>query len=94
MRSSNKTNSENSKNERTRRAPSCYFAHMRDTTIRYCPNPDCPVHGHVTYTQGTRCQFCRWDLKPARSRSETVPEQKGTGFNRPTMPARSALRPA
>ena len=62
------------------RRSSCYFPHMRDTTIRYCSNEDCPVHGHVIYTQGTRCQFCRWDLKPARPRSETVVEHKTQAF--------------
>jgi hypothetical protein len=54
---------------------------MRDTTIRYCPNEDCPVHGHVIYTQGTRCQFCRWDLKLARNRSESAAEQKPVAYD-------------
>jgi len=52
---------------------------MRDTTIRYCANRDCPVHGHVIYTQGTRCQFCRWDLKLARNRSETKVDSAAIG---------------
>lgn len=61
---------------------------MRDTTIRHCPNEDCAAHGHVIYTQGTRCQFCRWDLKPERPRSETVVEQKGS-----TVPAMISTGP-
>ena len=61
---------------------------MRDTTIRYCPNEDCPVHGHAIYTQGTRCQFCRWDLKPARPRSEAVVEQKSQSFRHAVSPVR------
>lgn len=57
-------------NFRMRTSLSCYCAQMRDTVIRFCPNEKCPAHGHVIYTQGTRCGFCRWDLTPARNRRE------------------------
>ncbi len=59
---------------------------MRDTTIRYCPNADCAAHEHVIYTQGTRCQLCRWDLKRERPRSEAVVEAKPAAFRRAVSP--------
>jgi hypothetical protein len=43
--------------------------------MKYCPNYSCVAYGRVTYTQATRCAFCRWDLKPPRMKSETLTEQ-------------------
>jgi hypothetical protein len=44
--------------------------------MKYCPNYSCVAYGRVTYTQATRCAFCRWDLKPPRMKSETLTEQQ------------------
>ena len=44
--------------------------------MKFCPNYSCVAYGRVTYTQATRCAFCRWDLKPPRLKSETLIEQQ------------------
>lgn len=44
--------------------------------MKFCPNYSCVAYGRVTYTQATRCAFCRWDLKPPRMKSETLTEQQ------------------
>ena len=44
--------------------------------MKFCPNYSCVAYGRVTYTQATRCAFCRWDLKPPRTKSETLTEQQ------------------
>ncbi len=47
-----------------------------EKSMKYCPNYSCVAYGRVTYTQATRCAFCRWDLKPPRMKSETLTEQQ------------------
>jgi len=44
--------------------------------MKFCPNYSCVAYGRVTYTQATRCAFCRWDLKPPRMKSETLTQQQ------------------
>ncbi len=44
--------------------------------MKFCPNYSCVAYGRVTYTQATRCAFCRWDLKPPRMKSETLTEEQ------------------
>jgi hypothetical protein len=44
--------------------------------MKFCPNYSCVAYGRITYTQATRCAFCRWDLKPPRMKSETLTEQQ------------------
>lgn len=44
--------------------------------MKFCPNYSCVAYGRVTYTQSTRCAFCRWDLKPPRLKSETLTDQQ------------------
>ena len=44
--------------------------------MKFCPNYSCVAYGHITYTQATRCAFCRWDLKPPRMKSETLTEHQ------------------
>jgi rRNA maturation protein Nop10 len=40
--------------------------------MKICPNAKCSVFGHIVYTLATRCQVCKWDLKPPLPASEVA----------------------